>query len=240
MRTGINDDGPYRFSQTVTAPGRPPSAPAAEESVGASSWYRRRAWLVPAVLVAVVGLAVVTTVPRHATRAGQISADASVMAQVNQDVSPCSAALRQAFSIYRDLSGRTVTKSGTVAGSGTPAQFPRLLREGESSCSVRDDGTYQLTLINVPESASGRDLGQLVRTVTVWSTSDALSAITQIQALESSPSDVSARQLLAHDVQLLDHDEQRANDELGAAGILLNTQLPALHLTKPPTSLSAL
>ena len=47
-------------------------------------WYKRRAWLVSVTLVAVVGVTVLTDLPQHTSRSGQISDDSGVMTQVNK------------------------------------------------------------------------------------------------------------------------------------------------------------
>jgi hypothetical protein len=215
----------------MTAPGRVPDAVPGDESVSNSPWYRRRAWLVSAVLVAVVAVTVVTDLPQHSSRSGQITDDSSVISQVNQDVGPCSYAVGESFTIFGDMSAHTLTPSEAH-------QVPGLLRDDQAACSFTDDSIYQLSTIDVPGSASGRDMGQLVSTVTLWATSDALSAIEQIQALDSGPANGAARQILAHDVQLLAGDRQRAEDELGAADALLQTRLPALRLAQAPAYLS--
>jgi hypothetical protein len=183
------------------------------------------------VLVAVVAATVAVDLPKHGSRTGQISDDSRVVAQVNQDVGPCSYALGESFTIYSDLSRRTLTASGA-------RQVPGLLRHDQEACSLTDDSIYQLSIIDVPGSASGRDIGQLVSTVRVWATSDALSAIEQIQALDSDRNNGTAHEVLVHDAQLLAHDRQQAGDDLDAADALLQTHLPALHLAPVPTSLS--
>ena len=215
----------------MTAPGNAPPTVADEEGVSSSPWYKSRAWLVTVVLVAVVAVTVATDLPGHASRSGAITNDSKVMTYVNQDVGPCSSAVGKSFTIYGDLLGHTLTASEAH-------QVPGLLRDDQAACSLTDDSIYQLSTIDVPGSASGRDIGELVRTVTVWATSDALSTIEQIRTLDSDPTNGTARQVLAHDAQLLDQDQQRAEDELGAADALLQTKLPKLHLTQAPAYLS--
>jgi len=231
MSISLNEDGPYRPSSPETVPNPSTTSVAADESGGTSRWHRSGAWLVSAVLVALVAAIVGLDLPGHASRSRQISADIKVITQVNQDVGACSNALAESFTMYLGLTGRTLAPSKAQ-------QMPGLLQAGQVACSLKGDGIYQLSTIDVPGSASGRDLGQLVRTVTVWATSDAVSAISQIRALDTGSSDTAARQLLVHDAQLLAYDQQRANDELSAAGALLKTRLPALQLSQAPTSLS--
>jgi hypothetical protein len=212
----------------MTAPTGTPTT-AASGSLGVSPWYKRRAWLVSATLVVVVAVTVVTDLPQHASRSGQISDDTSVMTQLNTDVGPCSYALGESFTIYRDLTARTLTPS-------EDNQVPGLLGDDQSACSFTDDSIYQLSTIDVPGSASGKYMGQLVSTVTLWATSDALTAIEEIQALDTDPSSPGARQRLAQAERLLGHDRAQAEAELHAADTLVGTQLPALHLAQAPTS----
>jgi hypothetical protein len=199
--------------------------------VKGSPWYKRRAWLVSVALILVVGVTVLTDLPQHSSRSGQITDDTSVMTQLNTDVGPCSYAVGESFTIYRDLRGHTLTPAQSK-------QVPGLLRDDQAACSFTDDSIYQLSTIDVPGSASGRDVGQVVSTVTLWATSDALSAIEQIQALDSNPADGAAKQLLDHQEQLLTQDRSRAESQLGAADALLQAKLPALRLTQVPAAAS--
>ncbi len=199
--------------------------------VKGSPWYKRRAWLVSVALILVVGVTVLTDLPQHSSRSGQITDDTSVMTQLNTDVGPCSYAVGESFTIYRDLRAHTLTPAQS-------RQVPGLLRDDQAACSFTDDSIYQLSTIDVPGSASGRDVGQVVSTVTLWATSDALSAIEQIQALDSNPADGAAKQLLDHQEQLLTQDRSRAESQLGAADALLQAKLPALRLSPVPVPAS--
>ena len=97
---------------------------------------------------------------------------------------------------------------------------------------------YQLSTVEVPNSAAGKHLGQLVSTVTLWATSDALSAIEEIQTLSSDPTTAAGRRRLAHDELLPGRDRAQAQSQLSAADQILRARLPALHLTTVPTSRS--
>ena len=92
------------------------------------------------------------------------------------------------------------------------SQVPSLLNDDQSACSFTDDSIYNLSTMDVPGGAYGNDLGQMVSVVTLWATSDALAAIEEIQALDTTPSDKGARQNLAKDDGVLRHDRTRAAD----------------------------
>jgi hypothetical protein len=207
------------------------SAETAGDEVKRPWWYKRRGWLVSAALIAVVGATVLVDRSHHSSRSSQIAADSKVMSQVNSNVAPCGEAVGKAIAAYRVLTVHSLTPLEL-------GRAPGLLRQDLVACTLRDDSTYQLSIIEVPETASGRDVGKVVRTVTVWATSDAAATIEQVQALVSNPSDALAKQLLVHDEQLLAHDRALAVSELDAANALLQTKLPALRLPQLPISAS--
>jgi hypothetical protein len=197
------------------------------EGRGRGSWYKRRGVLVAASLVVVAGITVVTDLPQHASRPVQIAGDTTVMSEVNTDVGPCSYALGESFTIYGDVTARSLTRSETD-------QVPGLLRDDQVACSFIDDSIYQLSTIDVPNDTAGKDLGQLVNSVTLWASSDALAAIEQIQTLSSDPSNAAALGRLAQDEKMLDQDNAQAEAELDAADKVLQTKLPVLRLAQPP------
>ena len=93
-------------------------------TVKGSPWYRRRAWLVSAALIVVVGVTVLTDLPQHSSRSGQITDDTSVMTQVNTDVGPCSYAVGESLTIYRDLRAHTLTPAQVQAGPRPATRRP--------------------------------------------------------------------------------------------------------------------
>ena len=56
----------------------------AGDEVKRTRWYKRRAWLVSAALIAVVGATVLVDRSQHSSRSSQIAADSKVMSQVNR------------------------------------------------------------------------------------------------------------------------------------------------------------
>jgi hypothetical protein len=215
------------LTSTRPAPARPTEGAAPKKP-----FYQRRAFLVPGVLTVVLAVVVLTDLPQNSSRTAQLSNDKTVMSEVNSDIGPCSYALGEALNIYGDLSAGSLT-------SAEQRQVPGLLTDDQTACSFTDDSIYQLSTITVPGSGSGRDLGQLVGTVTLWATADALSAIEQVQVLDSDLSDRHALEALASAEKLLRSDRAQAEAELAAADRSVQARLPALDLAPVSASLPA-
>jgi hypothetical protein len=213
----------------VTAPSG--TAPATAAAPRGPRWYWRKSAVVPAVVVVVLAITVLTDLPQHTSRSAEISGDRTVMSQINGDVGPCSYALGETFTIYAGLTAHSLTRSEL-------GQAPGLLRDDQVACSFTDDSVYQLSTIEVPGSSAGKDLGQLVSTVTLWATSDALSAIEQVQTLDTHPTDSRALAQLRNDERLLASDRAQAEAELNAADKVLRTRLPAIQLAQAPAPAS--
>ena len=194
---------------------------------GKGSWYLRKGFLVPAVVVVVLAVVVVTDLPQSPSRAAQISNDTIVMQEVNADIGPCSYALAESFTIYKDLAARTLSRAERD-------QVPTLLTDDQTACSFTSQSIYDLSTIVVPGSASGKDLGQLVGIVTLWATSDALAAIEQIQTFDSNPSGGGVARNLGAEDKMLAHDRAAAEAELAAVDGVVREHLPALVLAQAP------
>jgi hypothetical protein len=183
--------------------------------------------LVPGAVAIILAITVLTDLPQHTSRSAEISGDRSVMSQVNADVGPCSYAVGESFTIYAGLTAHSLTHSELE-------QVPGLLRDDQLACSFTDDSIYQLSTLEVPGSAAGKDLGQMVSTVTLWASSDALSAIEQMQTLYSHPNSSTALARLRDDERLMNSDRSQALAQLNDADAVLRTRLPALKLTQAP------
>ena len=219
-------------SATGATPPLVPGVPPVTGPTGGRSgrpWYRRRATLVAAGVIAVIAVTVVTDLPQNDSRAADIGGDTTVMSEINADVGPCSYAVHETLTIYRDITTHTLSKEDA-------SEVPGLLRDDQAACSFTDDSIYQLSTIDVPGSASGRELGQVEGTVTLWATSDALSAIEDVQTLSSDASNPAARRGLAKAENELGRDRAQAQAELAAADRDVRTHLPALQLSSVPSS----
>jgi hypothetical protein len=202
------------------SPSRPATRPA---------WWRRPGVLVAGAVLAIVAVAVVTDLPHSSSIAQQAADESTVMGEINTDLSPCAFAASESFSIYSDLTHGTVTASQKVS-------VPGLLQDDQSACSFTDSSIYDLSNIEVPGSAAGREIGDLVITVTEWASSDAVAAIQQIATLAGDPTDTKALAALSSAERLLASDRAKALAELKAADKLLgNAHLPAPSLPALPS-----
>ena len=130
-------------------------------------WYRRRGVVLGACVAVVLVITVITDLPSHASRATNIASSNAVVKEVNTDISPCVFAANEAFTIY----GYQVHKSLTASDR---ANVPALLNDDQTACSFTNDSIFSLSDIEVPGSSAGKQLGNIVSSVTLWTTSDAL------------------------------------------------------------------
>jgi hypothetical protein len=221
----------------VSSPGSPavtgnrPSGggPGGKGEKRAVPWYQRRAALVTLGVMVVVGIAVVTDLPAHTSRASDISAETSVMNEVNTDIAPCSYALHETLTIWEDEQHQTLSPSDS-------ALTPSLLRDDQLACSFTNSAVFDLSNVEVPGTSAGKRIGDLVGVVTLWVTSDALGAIEDVQALVSDPTDAAKRSDLAARERQLTSDRSAADRDTAAADRILDTRLPRADLTavSPP------
>jgi hypothetical protein len=187
-------------------------------------WYRRRAFLVAAGVVVVVGAAVIGDLPTPTSPASDAKAEDAVVSEINTDVAPCLFSLREALTLYGDET------SGTLSAAHR-AQIPGLLRDDQTACSYTNDNIFELSDIDVPGSPAGKQVSQAVNTVTVWATSDALGAIEAVQTLTAHPGDRKARAQLDSQERLLAQDRDKLTAEIDAAGTALGIRLATVDVT---------
>ncbi len=191
-------------------------------------FFKRRGVIVSAVVVVVLAVTVVTDLPENASLSSQIAGDKAIVQEVNADVGPCAYAAGESFEIYGDEQAHSLSQSDI-------AQVPGLLRDDLQACSFTNDSIVELSSdIEVPGSAAGKPLGDMVGTITLWATSDALSAIESIQQLASHPGSKAASSQLRSEERLLASDRAMAESQLQAADKVLGTKLPGLNLPALP------
>jgi hypothetical protein len=199
-----------------------------EQDAKKRPFYKRRSVVVTAAVLAVAAVTVVTDLPTSTSVASQLSSDKAVMQQVNSDVAPCAFAASESFTLYADEQGHSLSKSDR-------GRIPGLLNDDQDACSFTSEQIYDLASdLDIPNSSSGKPLGQMAGTVTLWATSDALSAIELIQTLSNDPGNGSALNQLNKEEALLASDRAKAEAELRSADQVLGTDLPALSLPALP------
>jgi len=179
-------------------------------------------------VLAVLTITVISDLPVHGSQAADASAGRSVMSEINTDIGPCAFAVQEALTIRGYEVSHTLTASNRSVAPG-------LLRDDQVACSFTNENIYDLSTIEVPGSAAGKRLGNLVATTTLWATSDALGAIVDVQRLLSKPEDVPARRNLLKTERALASDRTAALREIKNADRILGTQLPRPDLPNLPT-----
>ncbi len=192
-------------------------------------FFKRRAVLLTVGVVVVGAITVVSDLPIRGSRTSQITQGNTVISAVNSDLASCAYAVKEAFLIH----------DNEVSGTLTPSersQSPGLLSDDEDACSFTDDNIYELANIEVPGSAAGKQLGDLVSTTTLWASSDALGAIIDIDELLQHRTDTKAETDLAKREKALAADRAAALAEVASAEQLLNTKFPAPDTPAVPSS----
>jgi hypothetical protein len=194
--------------------------PASRKAGGARAplWQRHRALTIGIGVLAILVITVLTDLPTSTSRASDIGAERSVMTEVNSDLAPCALALHQAVGIWRLQSAHRLTPAER-------SPTPGLLVDDQTSCSLTSEGIFDLANIDVPGTPAGKQLSQMVASALLWTTSDALRAIEDVQTLMGSSDDVSTRSDLLKEEEQLNADRAVAIAHEGSADRSLDTHL---------------
>lgn len=214
----------------ATAPGAAPGP----SNAAATPWYRRRGVIVGAAIAAVLAVAVITDIPAPTSRSSNIAAAKAVIDEVNTDLAPCANATGEAYQLY----------SFKVAGTITPDEqsgSSRWLSDDLVACSFANAQVFDLSDVEVPGTASGKQLAQMVGWVTQWATSDALNSMNAISILMTHPANAQALASLSTQWRAMEKDRASATGAVRTVEGMLDTTLPALVLPSvpEPTSLAA-
>ena len=190
-------------------------------------WQRHRGLVIAAVVFVVLLITVISDLPVSTSRADDISAERSVMSEVNSDLGPCALGVRQAIGIWKLQAAHALT-------AAERAPTPGLLSDDQTACSFTDESIFDLTDISVPGTPAGKELGQMIATATLWTTSDSLRSIEDVQTLMSDPTDASAKRNLADEEKQLTTDRATAIAQENAADRALAVRLPTVDL--PPVT----
>jgi len=196
-----------------------PTRPSAKDGEAKAPLWQRRRGLTIGILAAVILLiTVLTDLPTSTSRGSDIKAEQSVMTEVNSDLSPCALAIHQAVGIWTLQNAHQLTPADR-------ASTPGLLSDDQTACSLTSESIYDLANIDIPGTAAGKHLSQMVASALLWSTSDALRVIEDVVTLLGSPNDTSARADLTKSEASLDTDRAQAIAQERAADRALQTRL---------------
>jgi len=196
-----------------------PTRPSAKDGEAKAPLWQRRRGLTIGILAAVILLiTVLTDLPTSTSRGSDITAEQSVMTEVNSDLSPCALAIHQAVGIWTLQNAHQLTPADR-------ASTPGLLSDDQTACSLTSESIYDLANIDIPGTAAGKHLSQMVASALLWSTSDALRVIEDVVTLLGSPNDTSARAVLTKSEASLDTDRAQAIAQERAADRALQTRL---------------
>ena len=105
------------------------------------------------------------------------------------------------------------------------------MSDDQSACSFTNEGIFDLSNIQVAGTPAGKQLGQLVATATLWTTSDALRAIEDVQTLMNDPGNAAALHSLSKAEAQLAADRRTAlAQEEAQPTVTLDTHLPPVDL----------
>jgi hypothetical protein len=196
-------------------------------------WQRHRRLAIATAILVIALITVLTDLPTATSRASDIAAERSVMSEVNSDLQPCAYAIHQALGIW-------ALQANHRLSAAERAPTPGLLSDDQSACSFTSQGIYDLTTnIQVPGTTAGKDLGDLIATATLWTTSDALRVIEDVQTLMNDPNDAAAVRNLSREEAQLASDRRSAVAEEDAADRDLDTHLQPVDLPPVPATASS-
>ena len=195
-------------------------------------WQRHRRLAIAAAVLVVALITVLTDLPTPTSRASDIAAERSVMSEVNSDLQPCAYAVRQAVGIW-------ALQAHHQLSAAERAPTPGLLSDDQSACSFTNQGVYDLSNVQVPGTPAGKKLGQLLAVALLWTTSDSLRAIEDVQTLMNRPDDAAAVRDLSREEAQLASDRRNALADEKAADRDLGTLLQPVNLPAVPATATA-
>jgi hypothetical protein len=193
------------------------------------SWFRRRAVIVTAAVVAILAITVITDLPAHQSRSSDLSTARSIMLEIETDVAPCNEGVTESFGFYADVT------TGHISSSDR-AMIPGLIRDDLEACSFTSEEIVDLASIQVSTDRVGRVLNTLASDSLTWCDPAGLTAIGEITNLIGSsrvPAKTEPR--LALDETNLIDARRAVVETIAKLDRLLGTKdLPAITLKKTP------
>jgi hypothetical protein len=214
-------DTPSDFDGT---PYDPASMAASSLGTMKAVWYKRPWFLVTAVIVAVVAVSVITDLPQHVSKAQDASYQNASLKEINNDLAPCSYAIKQAFSFYDQRAARTLALSNYAVAR-------TYLTEDQVACSFAGAPVSDLTnVLQITQTTAGAHVYTMYSSVVRWMTSDADASIADILYLFNHPGDQKHLRDLSKQERYLTKDRTDALNDLAQASKILGIQLTPLKL----------
>ena len=186
-------------------------------------WQRHRGLLIGVTIFVVLLITVLSDLPVSTSRADDINAERSVMSEVNTDLAGCALAVHQAIGIWNLQAAHALTPADR-------APTPGLLSDDQAACSFTNENIYDLANIQVPGTPAGKHLGQLVAAALLWTTSDSLRSIEDVQTLMNDSSNVAVLHSLSTEEARMASDRSNAISQEEAANQALDVHLPPVDL----------
>ncbi|MGH8981873.1 MAG: hypothetical protein ACRDWE_12800 [Acidimicrobiales bacterium] len=185
-------------------------------------WYKSGVVIAVAAIVVIGGASVIADLPTKNTTSAQVAAMQTSLKAIDTGVHPCTYALSEAFSFLEGIRADTLTPSQR-------AQVPGFMKTDVQACSLVSETEVNLSTITVPNTKAGTALGYVIKDIYLWTTSDAVAAMSQIDALISNPHDASAQKALDKQERRLSKDRAAADREVA----LINRDLGHANVPDP-------
>ena len=206
----------------------PPDAVPSRAAQAKRPIYKRTWVIVTAAIVVVVGASVLIDLPQPISNAQDIASQTASMKEINMDLTPCSYAVNETFLIHHDqVTGALSTTDRESAA--------KMLVDDQTACSFTGSSVFDLTNnIQVSDTAAGKYVDRMLSTAVIWTTSDALAAVEDIQVLYSDPTNAAKLADLAKQERLLRDDRNQAIADILSADSILHAQLAQPNLPALP------
>lgn len=188
------------------------------------SWHHRRTLLAAGAVVAVLGVSVLSDLPRTDTPALRRQDLAGFVTSLGAQVAQCSAGVHDALAAYGDA-----TASPPKLPMSTAASY---VQDGIDACSFINSGVVGLSSQQAPRTVLGLGVGSLPAQVGLWASFDAFSMLQDLKVVVAHPGDAAARRRYLAQVSALDQRRARVEQIVTSAEARAGAPRSDLALTE--------
>lgn len=197
----------------------PANMPASSLLSRRAVWYKRPWVMALVAILVVVGASILVDVPGSVNNAQDTVAQDATIKQINSDLGGCDYAIQETFGVYKDLEAGQLT-------SFDKGYAPKMLTDDQTACSFTSNLIFDLTNnIQVSDTKAGIYVDRMLSASTIWTTSDALAAVEDIQVLYNHPNNAAKLADLAKQERLLNNDRNQAFADIASADLILHAHL---------------